>query len=93
MTELFEYVRIGQNNEGYALVEVCHKDRKTAVKIFLDTIEELANCEGILTAFPQLKIEMTNANKDRVPMVTVKGDEHLNPTEKFIEEKVKVATE
>lgn len=91
MSELFEYVRIGQNNEGYALVEVCNKDRKTAVKIFIDTIEELNNCEGIITAFPQNKIETTNANKDRVPMITVKGDEGLSPTEQFIQEKLKVS--
>lgn len=93
--ELFEYVRIGQNNEGYALVEVCYKDQHEAVSVFFETIRELQDNQSIKirVANPQNRIEITNANKDTRPMVTVKGDADLYPTEKFVEEKSKVSTE
>ena len=86
--ELFEYVRIGQNNEGYALVEVCMKDAMSSVNVYLEVIKQLN--KTVKVAYPQNKVETTNANKDRVAMVTVKGDAGLNPTETFIEEKKKV---
>lgn len=93
--EVFEYVRIGMNQDGYALVEVCMKDQHEAVGMFFKTIMDLQDNQSIniKIANPQNRIEVTNANKDRVPMVTVKGDELLMPTERFQEEKKKVASE
>jgi hypothetical protein len=72
--ELFEYVKITQNNDGYATVEVCNKDRKSAVKIYSDTIEELNNIDGISTPDPnELETKDSNENTKQTPTVTVKG--------------------
>jgi hypothetical protein len=72
--ELFEYVKITQNNDGYATVEVCNKDRKSAVKIYSDTIEELNNIDGISTPDPnELETKASNENTKQTPTVTVKG--------------------
>ena len=72
--EFFEYVKITQNNDGYATVEVCNKDRKTAVKIYSDTIEELNNIDGISTPHPDdLEVKASNENSKFEPQVTVKG--------------------
>jgi hypothetical protein len=71
--ELFEYVKITQNNDGYATVEVCNKDRKSAVKIYSDTIEELNNIDGISTPDPnELETKASNENTKQTPTVTVK---------------------
>jgi hypothetical protein len=93
LSELFEYVRIGQNQDGYALVEVCMIDQSKAVTIFLETIKDLDKSNTVKVAFPQNRIETTNSNKDRIATVTVKGDEALEPTEKFIAEKNKALKE
>jgi len=71
--ELFEYVKITQNNDGYATVEVCNKDRKTAVKIYLDTIEELENSDTAVPIPQEFETKASNENTKFMPVLTVKG--------------------
>lgn len=69
-----EYVKISMNSDGYSLVEVVNKDRKQAVQIYADTIEELNNLDGIVTPWADdLEIKATNENTKQLPTVTVKG--------------------
>lgn len=72
--ELFEYVKISQNNEGFTTIEVCFKDRTMAVKEYIDTLEELGNCEGVYLAdATELETKASNENTKFIPTVTVKG--------------------
>jgi hypothetical protein len=86
VAEVFEYVKISMNSDGYSLVEVLNKDRKEAVKIYSDTIEELNNIDGIVTPFADdLEVKASNENTKFIPTVTVKGRGE-NVTTRYVEE-------
>jgi hypothetical protein len=73
MTEEFEYVQISTNSDGYALVEVRFKDRKEAVEVYLQTLEELANSDIAYPIPNEFETKASNENTKFIPTVTVKG--------------------
>lgn|GEM_PF-3352919 len=74
MNELFEYVKITQNNEGYVTVEVVNKDPVTAQIIFINMVTKLNRVAGISTPkIDELETKATNENTKLMPTVTVKG--------------------
>jgi hypothetical protein len=71
--EEFEYVKISQYSEGYALVEVCFEKSLDALYEFINVVEKL-NGKGHAVASPKdLETKATNDNTKFVPVITVKG--------------------
>lgn len=73
MNELFEYVKLTQNNDGYVTVEVVNSDFLEATQIMSETIEDL-HVKGIMTPdAAELETKASNDNTKFQPTVTVKG--------------------
>jgi hypothetical protein len=73
MSEDFEYVKISQNSEGYALVEVLFKKSLDALFEFNKVTVSLIG-QGYSVASPkELETKATNDNTKFVPVITVKG--------------------
>jgi hypothetical protein len=73
MTEEFEYVKISQNSEGYALVEVLFKKSLDALYEYGKVVNNL-NGNGFTVASPKdLETKATNDNTKFQPVITVKG--------------------
>ena len=91
MSDDFEYVKISQNSEGYAMVEVCFKKSLEALYEFNEVINKL-NGKGHPVASPkELETKATNDNTKFVPVVTVKGRGPEVVT-KYLEELARIQT-